>query len=213
MSFPLVDTADPAGLAAVEDGFFVPKLVHEGRTLDLLEIVPGTTHYLISYLRHHLNQLFKENEYSTANSPERARINGELIAYLRDPGNYLSLLRDIVAGKQVAVNPKGFIENDYNHTYWLECEDEKLRCLKTYPTNDGLQIGITFRETGNFILAIAKAYDLSVRNVFLGTNGKDVRVIVPQDGRLEPLRHDLAGNIFGNYLNHALANFIYFSTR
>ena len=216
ISFPLVDTQDENSVRAVGEGFFVPKIIHEGKAIGLLDEVPGTGQLSIADYRGHIGQLFIETAYAEHGSPKKAFIHTRLLDYLRDPINYRAVLQDIVSGRAVNFGEFGdviFPQNTFNHTYWIEAESGEIYCFKTLPALAGMPApGVRFADGPNLLFEVANEHGFGIRNAFIGTNGKDVRVILNQDGKLEPLSLSLEGAAFGKHLERPIANFIAFSS-
>jgi hypothetical protein len=219
VSFPLVDTGDPGSVQSAAQGFMVPKIIHEGNPVRLLDGVTGTGNLSLSYYRGHIGQIFVESAYSKMGSPERVAIHTQLLEYLREPIKYMELVKDIMNGMPVSFGEHGavrFIQNSFNHTYWIESENGSLYLFKTYPSRDlGRPAGVTFNEGPDLIFEVAKAYAFRALNAFIGTDGKDVRVILPKDRKPEAIRTlegypcQTLGD--GKYFDRSLANFIVFS--
>ena len=218
VSFPLVDTGDPGSVRSAAEGFFVPKIIHEGSPLRLLDEVPGTDTFSFSYYRGHIGQIFNDKAYSEMNSPKRAEIHTQLLEYLRDPVRYARFVRDIMFGLPVKFGEHGAIKFSpmvYNHTYWIESTAGDIYLFKTYPSRTmGKTAGVTFNDGPDLLLEVAETYGFGIRNAFIGTNGKDVRVILPKDGKPEPIRtienypNQTLGD--GKYMDRPLVNFITF---
>ena len=220
ISFPLVDTNDPDSVRSASEGFFVSKIVHDGAPIRLLDIVPGTGVPSISNYRGHIGQIFMENDYSPKNSPRRALIHNKLMSYLRDPLAYSMVVKSIASGHAVFFKRQGllirFKQNPYNHTYWIESEGGRLFILKTYPNKEfGKPAGVTFNDGPDLLFEVAGTYSFKINNAFIGTNGRDVRVVIPKDGEPEPIRTlENYPNLTlgdGKYFDRPLANFIAFS--
>lgn len=214
VDFLLIDVESEAEFKLVEEGFFLSKIIHEGKPIGLLDEVPGTEKRLIADFRGHIGQMFKEDAYSEMNSPEKIGIHSQLIEYLRNPQQHLTVLQDIINGCPCDFGDFGKLvlpQNTYTHTYWIEAEESMIYCLKTYPSPDGKSsAGVTFAEGPYFLLAMAREYNITVRNAFLGTNGKDVRIILLQEGKPETITTMIDGTSLGNYFERPLANFLAF---
>ena len=214
ISFSLIDVGNEAEVRSIEEGFFLSKIIYEGKPIDLLDEVPGTGRISIANFRGHIGQIFKENEYSQMNSLERIEIHSQLIEYLRDPVRYFTVLQNILSGGAHDFGKHGKLilkQNTYAHTYWIETDDPMVCCLKTYPSSDGKSsAGVTFSEGPHFLLALAKEYNIHIRNAFIGTNGRDVRIIMPKDGNPEALTSMIDGISLGDYFKRPLASFVAF---
>jgi len=215
ISFGLLDTDNAKAARDVEYAIFVPKVVHEGRPIRLLDEVPGTGRIAISDHRGHIGQIFQENSYSERGSEKRASMHTELIALLRDPRAYIDVLRNIIRGLPFNFNRYGEIAlplNTYNHTLWVETEDGKVFLVKTYP-RPGLKdsSGISFDNIPEFLFELGRAYGFTVRNAYIGTNGKDVRVIVPGRNGPAAITNSLTGDPLGDYFEKPLTSFIAFT--
>jgi hypothetical protein len=217
VSFPLVDTENPKSIKAAEQGFFVTKIIHNGYPIRLLDEVPGTGRLAISNYRGHIGQLFRDYEYSEMNSQKRADIHAQLIEYLRNPHNYLELIKDIINGKPISIggyNGIVFPQNVYSHTYWLESKAGNLFCLKTYPSKDGSSVGATLNEAADLLFAFGRTYGFQIQHAFIGTNGRDVRIILNREGQPEAIRtlEDYPNQILGDgkSFDRPLVNFIAF---
>ncbi len=215
VSFPVVDVEDKVSIQAAEEGFFVPKIIHEGQSIGLLGKVPGTGQISISDYRGHIGQLVKEAEYSDMNSQRRVDIHTQILEYLRNPRQYMAVLQNIISGQPVDFGQHGeivFSLNTYNHTYWLETNAGTLYCLKTYASSDGSVAGVTFDDGPDLLFAIGKRYNLKIKNAFIGTNGRDVRLVPINKGRAERVTHSLDNIPLGDprSLGRPSANFIAF---
>jgi hypothetical protein len=219
VSFPLVDTEDAGSVRLAGEGFFAPKIIHEGSPLRLLDEIPGTSTFSLSCYRGHIGQIFNDEAYSEMNSPKRAEIHTQLLEYLRDPVRYARFVRDIMYGLPVKFGEHGMIKFSpmvYNHTYWIESTAGDIYLFKTYPSRTlEKTAGVTFNDGPDLLIEVAETYGFGIRNAFIGTNGKDVRVILPKDGKPAPIRtienypNQTLGD--GNYFDRPLANFIAFS--
>jgi len=221
VSFPLIDTNDPESVRSAGSAFFVPKIVHEGKPVGLLEEVPGTGVVSIANFRGHIGQIFLDNAYSEMNSQKRVDIHTKLMDYLRDPSRNLANLQMIIKGLPVNFDKYGPIslpQNVFTHTYWLESDSASLYCFKTYPSSDGKSAGVTFSQGPDLLFEIANVYRFDLQNAYVGTNGKDVRVILNNNGTPEPIRSTetkitspsrILGD--GKYFDRPIGNFIAFS--
>jgi len=215
VSFPIVDLEDKASIQAAEEGFFVPKIIHEGQPIGLLDEIPGTGQISISDYRGHIGQMVKEAEYSEMNSQRRVDIHTQILEYLRNPRQYMAVLQNIISGQPVDFGQHGeivFSFNTYNHTYWLETKAGTLYCLKTYASPDGSAAGVTFDDGPDLLFAIGRQHNLKINNAFLGTNGRDVRVVTADKGQAERITHSLDGTPLGDprSFTRPSANFIAF---
>jgi len=220
INFAIVDLDNSASIMSAHEGFYVHKVIHEGKPIHLLDEVPGTGQLSITCCRGHINQTFRENSYSEMDSPKRAEIHTELVEYFRDARKYLDVLQTIIKGRAVRFGKYGEIKlplNTYNHTFWLETESGEIYCLKTYPDPEGkIPAGVTYNEVSDLLLKIAGEYDFKIKNSYIGTNGKDVRLVIPStntgDGP-EPIAKALDGSSFWKFDLRPLANFIAFTEK
>jgi len=217
IKFALVDLDDPASVASAHEGFYVHKVIHEGKPIRLLDEVPGTGLLSITCCRGHINQIFRENAYSEQNSQKRCDIHSALMEYFRDAKKYHDILQRIISGKAADLSTCGKIKlplNTYNHTFWIEAGSGEIYCLKTYPDPEGKSpAGVTFNEVPDFLLKIGAEYGFKINNSYIGTNGKDVRIVVPPlspGAEPEPISHSLDGSPFWKFDLRPLANFIAF---
>ena len=225
ISFPIVDTSNRTSVAMIHSGFYVPQIIADGKPIGLLDEMPGTGQLLISAFRGHIGQIFDQDKYSEPNSPERAQIHGSILNSLRKTKQEIEsttgemhFLRSLVEGKQVFLAGRilALPLATYNHTYWLEVEtaekDNCLYCLKTYPKGgDQLYTGFTFADTYAFLSEIAKHFNFSIRNAYVGCNGKTVRIVTNKNGELVPKREYVVGTDIGTHFdNQPLANFLGF---
>jgi hypothetical protein len=212
ISFRVVNTESKSSIQAAQEGFFVPKIIHEGQPVRLLDEVPSTGGISIFDFRGHIEQIFVDSEMS---SEKRVRMHSQLLEYLRNPHTYKDILQAIVSGQAVNFGQDGKISfrlNTFNHTYWIETEDGEIYCLKTYPSPDGKSpAGVTFNQGPDLLMAIAREYNFEIKNAYIGTNGKDVRVILRENNQPSPIKTTLEEASFGNYFDRPLATFIAFS--
>lgn len=216
VSFPIVDLEDESSIRNAEEGFFVPKIIHEGQPIRLLDEVPGTGQISIADYRGHIGQLVKEAGYSEMNSQRRVDIHTQILEYLREPRQYMAVLKNILAGQAIdfgQYGPISFSLNTYNHTYWLETDGGALYCFKTYASPDGSAAGVIFGDGPDLLFAIGRQYNFKIKNAFIGTNGRDVRMVFIDSGQPIRLIHSLDGIALGDATSFARpsANFIVFS--
>ncbi|MFC1510917.1 hypothetical protein ACFL5U_00820 [Candidatus Margulisiibacteriota bacterium] len=211
IKFEVVDVDDAASVQQAEEGFFVAQIIAEGQPIQLLDTVPQTGRISIADFRGHIGQIFVEAAYSEMNSPERVDIHNELIEYLRSPERYKAILEKIVSGQSVTLSgrKKQLPLNRFTHTYWLESEAGDIYCLKTYLSAD--RAGVTFNDGSILLMEIAAAADLSIRNAFIGTNGKDTRIISLEQNHLVTIAAAKDGTSFGTHFDRPLPNFIAFT--
>lgn len=207
-SFGVVDLESPTSISKINQGFFVAKIIHEGDAIRLLDEVPDTGQISISNFRGHIGQIFNENAYSNNDPARKAEIHTELLKYLSNPVKYREILEEIVRGRPVSFGKFGEIKfplNSFNHTYWIESTLEDLYCLKIYPGAE-----VTFEDAPDLLFEIARENSLSINNAYIGTNGRDVRIITPQNGHLEAISKSLDNQLLGDYFDRPLSNFIVF---
>lgn len=173
-------------VSAAQEGFFVAPVVQKFIPLDLTMPVKGTDSYMISNFRGHIGQIF-DDSHSKQNSPERARIHTELLKYLRDPRLYSAILSDIVQGKKVdiaGIGKMAFKQQVFTHTYWIRSDEGAIFALKTYPFPTGkYPPGVRFAESYNLLSSVAREYGFGLEDAFIGTNGRDVRIITLENGQ------------------------------
>jgi len=220
IDFALVNLDDPNSdwsdsIRSVGEGFFVHKIIHECNPIDLLDEVPGTEQRSISDCRGNIRQFVNEAKYPEMNAAERSMVNTELLEYLRDPQKYEKVLRDITNGGCFKFDKNFDITlklNTCNHTYWIKTDSGNVHCLKTYPDpEEKSPTGVTFSGSPYFILEIAKLFSFRVKDAFIGTSGRDVRIIIPnKDGKPELISKAFDGTPLWKSELSPLANFIAF---
>jgi len=220
IDFALVNLDDPDSarsdsIRSIGEGFFVHKIIHEGSPIDLLDEVPGTEQRSISYCRGNIEQLVNEAKYPEMNAEERSMVNAELLEYLRDPQKYAKVIRDIINGGCFKFDKNFDITlklNTCNHTYWIETDSGKVHFIKTYPDpEERSPTGVTFSGNPYFILEIAKLFGFHVKDAFIGTSGRAVRIIIPnKDGKPELISSAFDGTPLWKSDLSPLENFIAF---
>jgi hypothetical protein len=220
VNFGIVNLDNQYSISSVNEGFYVHKVIHDGKPIRLLDEVPGTGQLSITCCRGHINQIFKENTYSDMDSPKRAEIHTELIEYFREAQKYRDVLQDIIKGKAIRFGVHGEIKlplNTYNHTFWIETQSGEIFCFKTYPNPEGKgSAGVTYNDAPDMLLKIAGEYGFKIKDAYIGSNGKDVRIILPpqQPGaEPEPISKALDGSPFWKFKLRPLANFIAFTEK
>jgi len=202
LDFKLVDLSDPASVQAAGEGFFVHKIVDNCEEIEPAEEVPGTGLPSVTYCRDDIEHLVNEAKYSDEmNSLKRSEVNAKLVEHLRRNEN-LGILQGIVNGRPLNFGSYGWISfelNPYPRTYWMTNRSGEEFCIKTYPDPGGKSpAGVAFDVIPYFLFEVAKVFDLGiVRDAYIGTGGKNVRVIVMRDGAPEPIL-----TINGKYLSH-----------
>ena len=219
IDFALVNLEDPDSarsdsIRSVGEGFFVHKIIHEGWPIDLLNEVPGTGQRSISDCRGNIGQFVNEAKYPEMNSEEKAKVNAELLNCLRDPQKYARLLSDIINGRCFNFGKNGNIPlelNTYNHTYWIKTVSGNVHCLKTYPDpEERSPTGVTFSGSPYLIIEIAKLFDFWIEDAFIGTSGRDVRMIIQKDDKPELISSAFDGTLLWKTPLDPLPNFIAF---
>jgi len=222
ISFEVVDTDNEGSCASVQQGIFVAPMVIGGRAIRLLDEIPGTGVVSIANFRGHIGQIVLESAYSEMNTKKRVDVHTLLVRYLRKPKIYRQILDDIVNGRSVSFGEQGEITfqlNRYNHTFWIETETGEIYCFKTYPILDsnvkGEIHGVTFDECPDLLFGIAVQYGFRIKQAFLGTNGKDVMIIINENGQPTPVKNVIGDNgeaiDLGDYFKRPLSSFIAFN--
>lgn len=130
----------------------------------------------------------------------------------------LAVIKDLINGRPLNFGGYGWISfelNPYNHTYWIKNRSEDIYCIKTYPDPEGkISAGVAFDINPYFLFEVAKVFGLGfIQDAYIGTNGRDVRIVIPRDGKPEPITSTLDGKFLGTYLQRPLTNFIAFSQK
>jgi len=218
--FPVKTDSFPSVSAAAE-GFFVAPVVQKFIPSDLLMPIVGTDSYMISNFRGHIGQIFNDS-HSKMDSPERIRIHTELLKYLRNPRLYAAILSEIVQGKKVdiaGIGKMAFKQQVFTHTYWIRSDEGTIFALKTYPFPAGkYPPGVRFAESYNLLSAVAREYGFGLEDAYIGTNGRDVRIITLKDGQPVTIEKATDGTPLyeaedKNHFRRQLANFIAFLPR
>lgn len=206
-SFPLIDIDEPGTFRSLRQAFYVPKIIHEGVPIGLLDEIPGTGRPLVCAFRGAVGQIFKEKDYSGRGTSKRADIHDNIVTWLRAPETYWSVIKDMINGMPVDFGCYGKIRlphATYCHTYWLEDDDNNLSCLKVFPPQEGDERGgITLAQGPEFLLSVSKVFSFEIKNAYIGTNGNDVRTIM--------IRDHILTTIEGDYKHRPLASFLAFS--
>lgn len=218
--FPVKTDSFPS-VSAAQEGFFVAPVVQNFIPHDLLMPIKGTDSHMISNFRGHIGQIF-DDSHSQMDSPERIRIHTELLKYLRDPRVYGAILSAIVQGRKADIEGIGkmaFKQQVFCHTYWIRSDDGTIFALKTYPFPAGkFPPGVRFSETYNLLSAVAREYGFGLEDAYVGTNGRDVRIITLENGQPVIIEKAADGTPLyesedKNHFRRQLTNFIAFLPR
>lgn len=218
VSFKAVDLDEADSYKDIWQAFMVPVVMYKGETLQLLDKIPQTDTYFISEVRGHIGQIFDENSYSEKGEPKKAFIHEQIIKWLREPDKYLLEIKKALKGGNFYWGELNGVKIEealprmiYNHTYWVETKDGELLLIKIYP-KENAKSGVKFEDSGALLKTILNPVGKIPDNAYIGTNGRDVRLIVPNDGTLRAISETAEGLKldFKGYLERGLGNFIVF---